>query len=96
MTRSATNVTRIHTDGGSHIEPDLDQLWPALTKLQWKAAVVAHDTGLRVAVTPSRTTINGIPQRGLYCIQVGHGSAAPYNYDQAWSYLSGVAAGATA
>jgi hypothetical protein len=92
-------VRRVHVDNGSsHIEPPLNDLWDDLAKLQWHAAVVSHDTGLHIEVTSSdsRERVDGEWRRipGMYCIQVGPGSAAPFAFRDAWTYLNGVSCGA--
>ncbi|MFC8278454.1 hypothetical protein ACFUJR_39305, partial [Streptomyces sp. NPDC057271] len=81
------NVTRVHTQRGSHIEPPLDPNWDNLTKLRWHAAVVAHETGLTVEVEPQ-------PEASDYSVTiVGSSSAAAYTYREAWVYLSGIGVG---
>lgn len=92
------NVTRLHDGGSSWIEPELDPNWSDLQKLEWHAAVVAHDTGLDlVKVTKSDYRVGGIPMPGYFCIQIGYGhSIAPLSFRQSWSYLNGVARGAVA
>lgn len=82
------DVTRIEYPGGSHVEPAYDPAWDDLTQLRWKAAVVAHDTGLRVAVRPR--------QHGEYSIECGNSSGGTYDRQEAWTYLSGISVGARA
>lgn len=85
------DVTRIHSDAGSHIELPLDESWDERTKLEWQAAVVAHDTGLRVRIANGTMTGPGV--RGEhYSIQVGTSSMV-MNYRDAWLYLVGVSVG---
>ncbi|MFD4740589.1 hypothetical protein ACFWNQ_24975 [Streptomyces virginiae] len=81
-------VHRIRTDRGSHIEPALDPAWPDATKLQWHAAVTALDTGLPIHVH--------VAARSEYGLTVGNTGAAPFTYREAWEYLNGASAGATA
>lgn len=81
-------VTRIHDGRGSHIEPEFDPDWPSLTRLQWHAAVVTHDTGLPVEVYEQ-------PDPGVYGVIVGSSSSGPYRHRELWLYLSGVSTGAT-
>lgn len=38
-------VTRIETDGASHVEPPFNQDWPAETKIAWKLGCLHTDTG---------------------------------------------------
>lgn len=81
-------VSRVHTDGGSHIEPPLNQAWDDYTKLQWHAAVVAHDTGLTIRIHKQF-------RRGQYGVQiVGYSGAGSFDFRSAWVYISGVDAGA--
>ncbi|MFE9684145.1 hypothetical protein [Streptomyces sp. NPDC006285] len=92
------NVTRIHTDGGSHIDPELDQTWPEDKKLDWHASVVMADTGLHIELYPIRTP--GEPTR--YGINIGDFrkggvvSTGGGTYRDAWDYLNGVSTGARA
>jgi hypothetical protein len=88
------NVRRVDNSHGTHIEPPLDPAWSAEDKLRWKAAVTAFDTGLAIWVEPAEFSINGVPQHGCYCIQVGYSSAAPFDLDSAWTYLNGIETGA--
>jgi hypothetical protein len=91
-------VTRVHDDTGSSIEPPLDEAWDDLTQLRWHAAVVAHDTGLRVTVNPGgeqrKVGEEWVAVPGTYGISVGRTSAAAFNYAAAWTYLNGVSTGA--
>ncbi|MFE9398631.1 hypothetical protein [Streptomyces flavidovirens] len=88
------NVTRVRTEGGSHIEPPLDPAWSELTRLAWHAAVVTHDTGLRIAIHPGRYKVNGESVPGFYNLVVGSSSSGPHTFRSAWDYLNGVDTGA--
>lgn len=80
------DVTRVREDGKSRVEPPMDPGWDALTRLQWHAAVVEHDTGLPVAVreeAPSR-----------YVASVGRGYLGGLSYRDTWVFLNGVDTGA--
>lgn len=88
------NVTRIKTPTGSHIEPPLDQDWDDHTKLTWHAAVISHDTGIRIAVHPGMYTVDDQPKPGYYNLVVGSSSSGPHTFHSAWAYLNGVCAGA--
>jgi len=85
------DLRRIHyVDGsGSHIEPPLQPEWDSHTKLQWKAAAVAHDTGLKVRVLQH-------PGQTDYNIVVGPHSVASFNFSTGWEFLNGVDVGARA
>lgn len=97
-------VQRIHTDGGSHVEPALDPDWPPLERLRWHAAVVAFDTGLGVRIEPSKAsrTVNGVTYDipNLYSVMLSgpamSSSTSGMDYDRAWTYLNGVSGGAAA
>jgi hypothetical protein len=92
------SVTRVRTDTGSHIEPELDETWDEVTKLRWNAAVVAHDTGLAVEIHPHA----GPGGHAWYSITIGEInkggqtslSAGPYA--EAWRALIHISDGAEA
>jgi ABC-type Fe3+ transport system substrate-binding protein len=88
-------ITRVQDATGSHIEPPLDATWTDLTKLQWQAAVVAHDTGLTVQVRDRARLNGGRPIDGWYGISVGSNSGSAYDFHEAWTFLTGVAVGAS-
>lgn len=88
------NITRVHDAKGSHIEPPLDPAWDDLAMLTWKAAVVAHDTGITINVCPGNYEIDGEALSGYYNVVVGSTSLGPLNYRSVWDYLSGVTTGA--
>jgi hypothetical protein len=88
-------VVRVQDPTGDHIEPPLDEGWDAFTKLRWKAAVTAHDTGLTVDVEEGALRDDsGNPVPGWYGIGVGRSGAAAFDFHSAWTYLNGVSAGA--
>jgi hypothetical protein len=93
-------VERIKTEHGSHIEPRLEQWWSKRKKLEWHAAVIEVDSGIPVRVSRAdySTKIAGvwIPNPGYYDVSTGRSSCGPLTYDDAWSYLNGIAAGASA
>lgn len=82
-------VRIVQTDGGSHVEPALDEVGESdYQKLRWHAAVVAARTGLDVGVEPS------IGHEG-FDLRVGWTVTGPgYSLGQAWVYLNGVCSGA--
>lgn len=94
------DVTRVQHDHGSRIEPPLNPSWPDSVKLEWEAAVVAHDTGLSVSVTPARSQTwskllrRWVDDHGLYDITVGSATSGPHSYQQARDCLHGVSLGA--
>ncbi|MQB00512.1 MAG: hypothetical protein GEU78_09515 [Actinobacteria bacterium] len=82
------DVVRVHTDTGSHIEPPCEDDWDEPTKLAWNAAVVAHDTGLRIRVSET--------DRGTYCVNVGSHGLSDQPYHRAWCCLADISTGAEA
>lgn len=80
--------------GGSHIEPPLDQSWSELEKLQWRAAVVALDSGVEVSVHSAVFWIGDRKQEGTFDIRYGRGVESVGYLDTAWSFLNGVELGA--
>ncbi|MFJ2717441.1 hypothetical protein [Streptomyces sp. NPDC087437] len=85
-------VTRVHDANGSHIEPPLDSSWGQAHKLQWQAAVVAHDTGLTIRLHPFVDPLGRVE----YGITVGHISLRTLPYAHAWEALSFISTGAKA
>lgn len=92
------NVTRVNTGRGSHIEPPLNPDWPDLTKLEWKAAVVEMDTGLRARVREGGhdELVGGAwkPIPNSYQLRIGTGSIGPLAFRSAWDVLTGAETGA--
>lgn len=86
-------VARVGDAHGSHIEPPLDEDWDDLTKLQWQAAVVSADTGLDIEVIEFPTN---------FCIHIRSttggtlASISSQGLRDTWTYLSGIASGASA
>ena len=87
------NVTRVQTEHGSHIEPDCPM--GDHQQLLWLAAVVAHDTGLRIGIGEGSYKRNGVEQPGMYSVMVGNSSTV-LDWSSAWTYLNGVSTGARA
>jgi hypothetical protein len=95
---------RVHTDHGSHVEPELVQSWSDLDKLRWHAAVVEQDTGLTIEVGLSDHRIKrpGSDRweqvHGEYRISVVrpgvYSSGMAFRFVEAWAYLNGVCDGA--
>ena len=82
------NVVRIDSASGSSVQPALDPHWSALTQLEWKAAVVAADTGVPIRVFEA--------EPGDFSLIVGRVSSGADSFDRAWTYLNGVHAGSAA
>lgn len=83
------NVTRVKTATGDRIEPPCDEAWDEETKLRWHAAVVAHDTGLKVEI------YQGSAGDRPYGILTSRNSCAPYDSQGAWHLLNGISVGAS-
>lgn len=90
-------VTRVQEGRSSNVEPPIDDAWDEAAKLAWHAAIVAHDTGLRIKLHDEALIVNDQPQPGYYHIAVygsGVSSASSFTYRDAWTYLSGITVGA--
>ena len=94
-------VERVQTGDGSHIEPPFDEKWDKLTQLRWHAGVVLADCGVSVDI------VTGSYQRkvplfgyvtipGVYSLSIGNTSHSAYNFEEAWTFLNGIEAGANA
>ena len=91
-------VTRCSNGDETWIEPPIDQTWTNRKKLEWHAAIVEHDTGVRVRIGDGsfkRRRADGrwIEDEPHYSVNVGSSSTV-YNFRDAWVYLNGVSAGA--
>lgn len=86
-------VSRIETQNGSQVIPELDQAWDNLTRLRWKAGIAALDTGLPIHLDHAdiRADREGPSLRG-FVVQVGTLSTA-LDFDEAWHYLEGIRVG---
>lgn len=84
-------VRRVGIGLGSHVEPPANEAWPDSQLLAWHAAVCAVDTGLSISVR----TDGHEYAIGVYGPGISTGTS-PMTYKRAWSYLSGVTAGAQA
>jgi hypothetical protein len=90
------HVVRVQDDTGTHIEPALDQTWDEVTKLRWHAAVVAHDTGLRIELHPHLGE-DGHYQYGVNIGEIDGGGLSSFNvgaYLDAWYALTHISIGA--
>lgn len=91
-------VERVSDETGSHIEPPLQDDWSDLERLQWHAAVVECDAGVRVTIKPANAWHNGLRRSGVYNISYSHermsGSSSAYTFGQAWTFLNGIELGA--
>ena len=90
------NVTRVHTQDGSHVEPGYRWYWSDAKKLDWHASITAADTGLTITIE-SRADHG----RQRYAAGVGHGrdrwiTSGDYTFDQMWDWLNGVSVGVRA
>lgn len=93
MTDSHT-VTRVQDPNGSHIEPPLDPTWDEPTKLAWKAAVVAHDSGLTIEVRHHGDGSYGIRIGDLNSVG-GQSVVGRHTFQSAWEFLVGISIGVT-
>ena len=85
----------VRTHNGHTPEPSLEQSWPDLIKLKWRAALVRNTTGTNVTV---HLQPQGHPG-DYYQITLrtsGWFSATIHTYRNAWTYLNGIEAGAEA
>ena len=93
------NVTRVLTERGSHVEPSLDEDWPAWKRLEWLASVVAADTGLPVRISEARFSTKRFGKwrvdPDMFSVNYGHGSICAYPYAEAWALLTGLGLGAS-
>lgn len=83
---------------GSRIEPPLSSIEDAndLDRLRWNAAVVGHDSGIKIKVGPGRQWTNGKVVTGVYDIYTKNGTLGAGDFHSAWSVLIGISLGAEA
>lgn len=86
-----TQVHRVEDETGSHIEPPLDETWPDLWKLRWKAAIVSREIGCNIHIGKDA-------KRAWYGLsyhdgKVGVGSSLSLTFNQMWAELNGIRAG---
>lgn len=91
-------VQRVTTATGSRIDPPLNDSWSDLKKLEWKAAVIEADTGLKIEIYDPRSAtkffggwVRDRPRR--YGFLVGCSSAASFSFGQAWTFMNGIELG---
>lgn len=95
-------IARVQDGRNSLVEPPLDPGWDETAKLAWHAAVVAHDTALRITLHDEASTVGGKPVPGSYSITTYGAAGRPVSsvsaltYRDAWSYLNGIGIGARA
>lgn len=91
-------VKRVTKGRSSYIEPDIPPPAPgggiSLEQLLWHAAVVAHDTGLRILVGKGSITVGGYQVPNVVSIQIENCSSV-FEFFDAWRHLNGVSTGAT-
>lgn len=96
------DVRIVEHDRGSHVEPPLDQGWSDLDKLRWKAGTVRAAVGVVVRISPGAMSSPrpfGLGHRihwDRYGLYIGNGGYVAFTLDQAWDFLNGVEAGASA
>lgn len=87
-TDTRMRVKRIETEDGSYLDPPFDEQWPALQKLQWRAAVLDEDTGVDVE-------INEWPEgSGSFRLTAVKLDVTIEGLSHAWDFLNGMSAGA--
>ena len=93
-------VVMVPDKHGAHPEPPLDDRWDDLTKLRWNAALIEHQTGIRVVVSTGghQTLRHGawVDEPGRYSLQVGGSSISSFDFRGAWDVMIGVELGAQA
>lgn len=94
-------VERVQTGHGSHIEPPFDDSWDTLTKLRWQAGVVLADCGVSVGITTGSyqrklPLLGYVTVPNVYSLNIGNASHSAYDYNEVWTFLNGVTAGANA
>lgn len=98
---SVVRVEEFSNDGrfnGSHIEPPLSSFEDAndLDRLRWNAAVVSHDSGIKVEVGPAKQWTNDKLVTGVYDIYTPNSTLGAGDFHSAWSVLIGISIGADA
>lgn len=78
---------------GAHVEPPLDPTWSPLQKLEWKIALVRHETGLRIGIRESQYWIGGHKVEGLWDLYIGGTASTGHDFEGAWAYLNGISTG---
>lgn len=76
----------------TRVEPPIDPSADQAARLAWQAAVTALDTGLKVKLWDGAEP--GKP--GSYLVGLEGGSTGPFDFYDAWTFLSGIAKGADA
>ena len=90
-------VTRVYElDGSSHIEPPLDPTSTDWDALQWKAAVVAYDTGMPVKIRTANLSTNGVKVPDAYQVQVFRSTCTEVGFNATWALLNGIMLGVEA
>lgn len=84
---------RIHTWGGSHIEPQLSRDLTDLAQAEWLASVVEGDTGIPIRFGPGNWFCNGRRQPGMVGVQIGSSSSVRH-VSELWDFLHAVSLGA--
>lgn len=88
-------VRMLQDDNGAHPEPPLNPEWSDLRKAAWKAALVSGETRLSITVSDARDDILPTQFHGIR-VEVNGSESGPYRYEDCWTYLNGIQAGAEA
>jgi len=90
-------VRRITEDGTGRPDPLLQQDWSDTEKLAWWAALTALDTGLEIRLFDEAALAHdGSPIPGEYAFNIGYLGHSSMPFNRAWTFLTGVSAGAKA
>jgi hypothetical protein len=92
-----TDVRRIVTEHGSHIEPPLGEDWTEWDKLRWKLAVTLLDAGLppdAAEVYPADYRVDGVIQRSMWDLRWLGSSLGAVDYAGMWNLMIGIKIGA--
>ena len=76
--------------------PAFDMSAPALRRLDWKAGEVSAESGVpcRVECNSAQSRWDRFLRGDQYTVYTGRSSSGPFFFNDAWSFLNGVCAGA--
>lgn len=95
-TETTMRVRRIYSDedGSSYLEPPVDENWPPLDRLRWRAAVVFEDHNITVTIHGAFDESFGDPLPGEYEIRGERLKVGPLGFTRVADFLNGMSAGA--
>jgi len=88
----STDVRRVKTTHGSHIEPPLNDDWTDLEKLQWHLAVTLHDSGKPADLFTIRQDDSRLGRKA-YALEWNYGGMSPMTYGSMWTLIDGISMG---